>query len=225
MPGKGKTNGRRAFTDRSPIYDTTLVAAETHRAFEKLHEELYEEYSPVGITEEHLVQRLAFLFLERDRLFRYLQFQMEDRQNELKRQFPAAQATKRFKSQAHEAQQAKFLKEAQQYLDEVEGITTGKPKQIPPEKYRSPDELFDKIAALPDRPSNGRELFSKLVEEFSILERHEQFERIDVTIDRTIKRLMQLKTMKQMHRQLEPKVIAPSQNKKSSAASGVVDNN
>ena len=84
MPGKGKTNGRRAFTDRSPIYDTTLIAAETHRAFEKLHEELYLEYSPVGITEEHLVQRLAFLFLERDRLFRYLQFQIEDRQNELK---------------------------------------------------------------------------------------------------------------------------------------------
>jgi hypothetical protein len=205
MPGKGETNGRRAFTDRSPIYDTTLIAAETHRAFEKLHEELYEEYSPVGITEEHLVQRLAFLFLERDRLFRYLQFQIEDRQNELKGQFPAAQATKQFKSKAHEAQQAKFLKEAQEYLDEAEGITTGN------------DELFDKIAALPDRPSNGRELFSKLVEEFSILERHEQFEKIDVTIDRTIKRLMQLKTMKQMHWQLEPKVIASSsQNKKNS---------
>ena len=111
------------------------------------------------------------------------------------------------------------MKEAQEYLDEAEGISIGKPKQIPPEKYRNPDELFDKIAALPDRPSHGRELFSKLVEEFSILERHEQFEKIDVTIDRTIKRLMQLKTMKQMHRQLEPKVIAPSQNKKSSGAS------
>ena len=44
-----------------------------------------------------------------------------------------------------------------------------------------------------------------------------QLEQIDVAIDRTIKRLMQLKTMKQMFRQLEPKVISTSQNKMSSA--------
>jgi hypothetical protein len=217
MPRKGKTDGWRAFVDRSPIYDTTLIAAETHRAFENLHKELYEEYSPVGITEEHLVQRLAFLYLERGRLYRYLQFQMEDRQYELKRQFPAAQSTKRMKSQALEARQAQDLKVVKEYLDEAEGISIEKPKQIPPQKYRNPAELFDHIAALPDKPSNGRELLSKLIEEFPIVERHKQLEQIDATTDRTIKRLMQLKTMKQMFRQLEPRVIASSSpNKKSS---------
>ena len=97
MSEKHRTEGKPAFVDRAPIYDTTLIAAETHQSFEDLHEQLYEEYSPVGITEEHLVQRLAFLFWERDRLYRYLQFQMEDRQYELKREFPAAQAIKRMK--------------------------------------------------------------------------------------------------------------------------------
>jgi hypothetical protein len=217
MPGKGKTDGWRAFIDRSPIYDTTLIAAETHRAFEDLHKELYEEYSPIDITEEHLVQRLAFLFLERGRLYRYLQFQMEDRQNVLKRQFPAAQAIKRMKSQALKARQAQDLKAVKEHLDEADGITTEKPKQISRAKYRNPDEFFDYTAALPDRPSNGRELFSKLVEEFPIVERHKQLEQIDVTIDRTIKRLMQLKTMKQMFRQLEPKVIASSSQNKTSS--------
>ena len=34
-----------------------------------------------------------------------------------------------------------------------------------------------------------------------------RIERLDVMIERTIKRLMQLKTMKQMHGRLEPKLI------------------
>jgi hypothetical protein len=46
-----------------------------------------------------------------------------------------------------------------------------------------------------------------LVEEFPITDRLKQLEQIDVVIDRTIKRLMQFKTMKQMFRQLEPKEV------------------
>ena len=144
MPRKGKTDGWRAFVDRSPIYDTTLIAAETHRAFENLHKELYEEYSPVGITEEHLVQRLAFLYLERGRLYRYLQFQIEDRQNELKGQFPAAQATKRFKSQAHEAQQAKFLKEAQEYSTRQRASASRNPSKFLPRSTVIPTSFLTK---------------------------------------------------------------------------------
>jgi hypothetical protein len=46
-----------------------------------------------------------------------------------------------------------------------------------------------------------------LVEEFPITDRLKQLEQTDVVIDRTIKRLMQFKTMKQMFRQLEPKEV------------------
>ena len=209
MPGKGKTAGWSAFRDRAPIYEMIILPGETHEAFEALHKELYEEYSPIDITEERLVQRLASLYWERDRLDRYMQFKLESRQAELGRQIPAAQATERIKSQAREAQQAHILKEVKEYLDEAEGITTEKRKKILPEQYRNADELFEYIAELPDRPTNGRELFLKLLEEFSIIERHKQLEQMDATIDRTIKRLMQLKTMKQMFRQLEPKQIEP----------------
>jgi hypothetical protein len=217
MSEKYKTKGKRGFVDRAPIYDTTLIAAETHQSFERLHEELYEEYSPVGITEEHLVQRLAFLFLERSRLYRYLQFKMEDRQQELQRQFPAAQSIKRMKSKVRKAHQAALLSEAEEYLDEAEGITTQKTKKVFPANHLDSGGFLEH---LPDRPTNGRELFSKLVEEFPIVERLKQLEQIDVAIDRTIKRLMQLKTMKQMYRQLEPtqvehKVIEQPKNKDS----------
>jgi hypothetical protein len=215
MPGKDKTSGWRAFRDRAPIYETTMIPAETHRAFEDLHRELYEEFSPVGITEERLVQRLAVLNLERDRLYRYTQFKMEIRQAEIKRQVPFAQPIKKLKSRAVEYQIAKIAKE-------VEDVAAEKSKQSPPEKLRDPErrtnDFLEHIASLPDvGPVHDHEIFFELVEEFPIIERLKQLEQIDVAIDRTIKRLMQLKTMKQMFRQLEPKVISTSQNKMSSA--------
>jgi hypothetical protein len=48
----------------------------------------------------------------------------------------------------------------------------------------------------------------------------DRIERLDAMIDRTIKRLMQLKTMKQMYRQLEPKLIDVSAKKNLPAPGG-----
>ena len=48
----------------------------------------------------------------------------------------------------------------------------------------------------------------------------DRIERLDAMIDRTIKRLMQLKTMKQMHRRLEPKLIDVSATKNLPAPGG-----
>jgi hypothetical protein len=49
-----------------------------------------------------------------------------------------------------------------------------------------------------------------MVDEFPIIDRVEQFEKIDVMIDRTIKRFINVKTMKQMYRQAEPRLISRS---------------
>jgi hypothetical protein len=214
MPRKGKSSGWEKFRDRAAIYETTMIPAETHRTFEDLHRELYEEFSPVGITEERLVQRLAILNLERDRLYRYTQLKMEIRQAEINRQVPHAKFIKGVKSRAVEFQTAKIIKE-------IEKLNSEKSKQSPPEKLGDPErrtnDFLEEMASLPFGPVDGRDIFFKLLEEFPIIERLKQLEQIDVAIDRTIKRLMQLKTMKQMFRQLEPKVISTSQNKKSSA--------
>ena len=139
-------NGRLVciYRDRAPIYEMIILPGETHEAFEGLHKELYDEYSPNDITEDRLVHRLASLYWERDRLDRYMQFKLESRQAELSRQIPAAQSTKRIKTQALEAQKAQILKEVKEYLDEAEGITTEKAKQAPTEKYhRDPREDFE----------------------------------------------------------------------------------
>jgi len=216
MPGKGKASGWEAFRDRAGIVETTMIPGETHRAFEALHRELYDEFLPVGTMEERLIQRLAVLNWERDRLYRSIQFKMEMRQGELNRQVPHAQTIAKLKSRA---QNARISREVEAFLSEHEDAATQ--KQSPPEKYRDPkmadSDFIERLASLEIGPINGRDIFFKLIEEFPIIERIKQLEQIDVAIDRTIKRFMQAKTMKQMYRQLEPKVISILQDKKGSA--------
>ena len=216
MPGKGKASGWEAFRDRAEIVETTMIPGETHRAFEALHRELYDEFLPVGTMEERLIQRLAVLNWERDRLYRSIQFKMEMRQGELNRQVPHAQTIAKLKSRA---QNARISREVEAFLSEHEDAATQ--KQSPPEKYRDPkmadSDFIERLASLEIGPINGRDIFFKLIEEFPIIERIKQLEQIDVAIDRTIKRFMQAKTMKQMYRQLEPKVISILQDKKGSA--------
>jgi len=193
-----------------------MIPGETHRAFEALHRELYDEFLPVGTMEERLIQRLAVLNWERDRLYRSIQFKMEMRQGELNRQVPHAQTIAKLKSCA---QNARISREVEAFLSEHEDAATQ--KQSPPEKYRDPkmadSDFIERLASLEIGPINGRDIFFKLIEEFPIIERIKQLEQIDVAIDRTIKRFMQAKTMKQMYRQLEPKVISILQDKKGSA--------
>ena len=195
-----------------------MIPGETHRAFEALHRELYDEFLPVGTMEERLIQRLAVLNWERDRLYRSIQFKMEMRmrQGELNRQVPHAQTIAKLKSRA---QNARISREVEAFLSEHEDAATQ--KQSPPEKYRDPkmadSDFIERLASLEIGPINGRDIFFKLIEEFPIIERIKQLEQIDVAIDRTIKRFMQAKTMKQMYRQLEPKVISILQDKKGSA--------
>lgn len=225
MPGKRKTSGWDAYRDRAGICSTTMIPTETRRAFEDLHRELYEEFLPVGTTEEGLIRRLADLTWERDRLYRYLQFKMEIRKAELSDQVPRAQFFADLKSDAIEIRNAKIMEEVERFFSKVEDIANG--KQSPPEKcqqsqnWRDPKipgkEIVEGLASLEIGPINDRDIFFKLVEEFPIIERLKQFEQIDVAIDRTIKRFIQVKTMKQMYRQLEPKVISISQDKKISA--------
>ena len=217
MPGKGKTSGWEAFRDRAEIFETTMIAAEKHQEFETLLRELYEEFFPDGKTEEDLVNRLAVLHWERRRLYRSEQVKMEIRQAELNRQLPYAQ------SHAIDFKRAKLVKEFLSGADdaphEVDDTIEKEPiLEKDRDRNTSGNDFLEEMASLPEvGPANGRDIFLKLVEEFPIIERLKQLEQIDVVIDRTIKRLMQVKTMKQIFRHAEPKVISASQEKKALA--------
>jgi hypothetical protein len=144
---------------------------------------------------------------------------MEIRQSELNRQLPYAQSIAGIKSRAIEIKFARIIEEGKKLLSEFDAaaqeLDDAAPKESIPEKYRDPkmsgNAFLEEIASLPDvGPTNGRDIFLKMVDEFPIIERLEQFEKIDVMIDRTIKRFMQVKTMKQMVRRAEPKLISRS---------------
>jgi hypothetical protein len=216
MPSKN--SGSKSFMDRSSIYDmVTIVSEQSYRAFEDILTELYEEHSPVGITEEEHIRRLAVLFWERDELCRFFRFRMEIRQAELNSQLPYAQSIARVKSRAIELNKAKNVEEGKKFFSELDAAAQeGNDATLKAiEKYRNPkmsgNSVVEQIASLPDvGPANGRDIFLKMAEEFPVIERLEQFEKIDVMIDRTIKRFMMTKTMKQLYRQAEPKVISRS---------------
>jgi hypothetical protein len=219
MRNKGNVSGWEAFGPRARIFDTTMIPAENHRDFENRLRDLYEEFFPAGPTEEDLVERLAVLRWERDRVYRYEQMKMEKRQAELNSLVEFANFDRKLRSLVPEFQKARTVKEVEGLLSELEdaGIQIG--KQWPLEKCDDPEKWGRIIAeglTLPPyhEEFHGRDVFFKLVEEFPIIERLERLERIDVMIDRTIKRLLQLKTMKQMHRELEPKVMTISEPKR-----------
>ena len=73
--------------------------------------------------------------------------------------------------------------------------------------------IAEGLATLPDLIGDPAQQMLLLQEEFPALERLHKLEQFDAKIDRTITRLMRVKTMKQMHRQLEPKVIPISQKR------------
>jgi hypothetical protein len=214
MPSK---TGWESFRDRTSIYDLmTFVPRKSGRAFENILKKLYEEFSPVDISEEELVQRLAVLYFERDQLRLYFQFKIEIRQAELNREVPRAQSIAGLKSRAIQLRDAKILKEVQEYISEVEdgAIQKPSPRDHLVTRTTPANDTIEYLTSLEVPPSNGRDIFIKINEEFPIDARIEKLEKIDVIIDRTIKRLMQLKAMKQMHRELEPKVISIAQDKR-----------
>jgi hypothetical protein len=166
MPSKGTANDWKSFRDRSSIYDmVTFITEQSERTFEDILRGLYEEYSPVGITEEELIRRLATLFWEREELCRFFRFKMEIRLAELNSQLPYAQFIARVKSRAIEFKKAKNIEEGKKFFSELDAAgqegDDAALKWI--EEYRSPEmsgnSVFEQIVSLPDvGPANGRDL-------------------------------------------------------------------
>ena len=62
---------------------------------------------------------------------------------------------------------------------------------------------------IPDCYENGEQFVQGL--DLDFMDKHlERVERLDAMIERTVKRLMNIKAMKQIHQALEPKQASPS---------------
>jgi predicted house-cleaning noncanonical NTP pyrophosphatase (MazG superfamily) len=68
-------------------------------------------------------------------------------------------------------------------------------------------KMREDLALLTEKRHEGPDEFVKVFNLDTFDDDLARIERLDAMFDRTIKRLMQVKTMKQMHARLEPKLI------------------
>jgi hypothetical protein len=212
MPDKERISGGWvAFKNRARIYDIALLPGETYEQFEELLKDHYEEFMPDGTTEEHKVRHLATLRWERDRLDRSQQLSMLLRQHELISAYPFLQDLRKLTARASEFQKAKSAEDVERLLSELHSVladgirVTCQLDNYEPERWGN--VIAEALTTLDIEEIDRVSLLLKLQADFPVLDRVLKLDRIDILIDRTIKSLMQLKAVKQMYRQLEPKMI------------------
>jgi hypothetical protein len=219
MLRKVEISGWEAFRDRANIYEITLLPGENLEDFEDLLKSHYEEYTPVGTTEEFLTLDIAKCRWERDRYERSQQLSMFRRQYEFMTINQLLRGIRKLRAVAPEFQAAKSAEDVEKVLSKVdEQVATFARKKWPLESSAESESwgsvIANGLATLPDLIGDPAQQMLILQEEFPALERLHKFEQFDAKIERTIKRLMQVKTMKQMYGQLEPKVLTISREKR-----------
>jgi hypothetical protein len=201
-----------------------MLWSEKYEDYESLRVELFLEFTPSGSTEEYLVQTLLDLRWRRRRLDCHEQITIQKRLDEIREENEASRHIENLRSLAAEFNEATSGEKVEAFLarlgygdfireewplQEGEDVNTWGPKiakGLLSLKSASRHEQADEFIAIVD------------LEEFDMA--LARIERLDAMINRTIKHLMQVKTMKQMHSRLEPKLINHSAIKNPPAQDG-----
>ena len=219
MLRKVEMSGWEAFRDRANIYEMTMMPSENVEDFEDLLRSHFEEFRPDGTTEEFHTREIAKWRWERDRYERSQQLLMFGRQWGFETFNQLLRGIRKLRPLAPKFQAAKSAEDVEKVLSKVdEPVATFVRGKWPLESSGQSENwgsvIAEGLATLPNVIGMDRaQQMLMLQEEFPALERLHKLEQFDAKIDRTITRLMRVKTMKQMHRQLEPKVIPISQKR------------
>ena len=193
-----------------------MLWSERHQDYEALRAGLYQEFNPSGSTEEYLVRTLVDLRWRRRRLECHEQIVIHQRLDEVRDENERSHHVDNLRAFALEFAEANSVEQVEAVLATLSPIYRNTIRNRWPFKTgEDPQQWGPKIAEglLAWKPVPRYEQADEFVK---ILDLDEfdmalaRIERLDAMIDRTIKRLMQLKTMKQMHGQLEPKLIEVS---------------
>jgi hypothetical protein len=189
-----------------------MLWSERYEDYESLRADLRLEFSPSGSTEEYLVETLLDLRWRRRRLDCYEQITIKKRLDELREENQTSRDLENVASFASEFKEANNVEKVEAVLSRLPpGYDEAVRSRCPLEEGADPAAWGSKIGEVLARvePVTRYEGADAFVEIFDLDfdEDLARIERLDAMIDRTIKRLMQLKTMKQMHCQLEPKLI------------------
>ena len=197
-----------------------LLWSEKYADYEALRVGLNLEYFPNGSSEEYLVDNLRDFLWRRKRLERHERLNLKKRLDQTRLNSEVAYHISNICAKAPDFKQATTVHQVEELLAILSPFyrSTILSRWPPPTgkdaagNDRDPDTWGAKIAAgmsswvPPDRLEDADEYLAVLdLAEFD--EALARIDRLDAMIDRTIKRLLQLKAQKQIHRQLEPKLI------------------
>ena len=201
------------------IAPEVMLWSEKYLDYEALRAGLHEEWFPQGKTEEYEVNTLLDLLWRRRRLDRYAQIKMQKRLAAVREVNETSRHIENLRSFGSEFSQAKTLEEVEALLSQLSPLYSNTIRsRWPLREGDDPNTWGSRIASglsawkPPVRHEEGDE-FIEVVDLHAFDQDLARIERLDAMIDRTIKRLMQIKTMKQVHRQLEPKLINVSVSK------------
>ena len=203
-----------------------MLWSEKYEDYESLRADLYLEFTPSGSTEEHLVQTLLDLRWRRRRLDCYERITIQKRLDKIREENETSghiENLRSFASEFNEAADAEKVEALLATLSSLYSITVR--HRWPLQTGEDPSTWGPKIAKgllawIPPKRHEQADEFIAIVDLETFDVALARIERLDAMIDRTIKRLMQIKTMKQMHSRLEPKLINLSAIKSPPAQDG-----
>jgi hypothetical protein len=203
-----------------------MLWSEKYEDYEALRAELYQEFKPSGSMEEHYVQILLDLRWRRRRLECHEKIVTQKRLDKVREVNEHSHHVDNLRSFAPAFSKAASLEEVETLLASIVPLYINTIRRDWPFKPGDdPQKWGPKIAEglLTWKPAPRHEQADEFLKILDLDESDmalNRIERIDATIDRAIKRLMQFKTMKQMHGRLEPKLIDVSANKNPPAPNG-----
>jgi hypothetical protein len=183
--------------------------------YETLQAELNEEWAPEGASERGLVGRLVALYWRRQRLERYEHLRLQQRLDEIHNKSEVSRHVQNLKNLGPQFGGAESVEAVEKILSRLSplyvDIITG---SVPQETFKnSPgwgaaiDTFLSRIN--PKDQLEGPAMFIAIVNPDSFEHEIARSERVDEAIDRTIKRLMQVKTAKQIFPKMRNAIAGP----------------
>jgi len=203
-----------------------MLWSERYEDYEALRADLYLEFTPSGSTEEYLVRTLLDLRWRRRRLDCHEQITIQKRLDEIREVNENSRHVENLRSFASEFNEADSVEKVETILSRLSPLYSNTIRgRWPLQAGEDTNTWGPKIAKglLSWKPAPRHEQADEFVEIVDLEEFDmalARIERLDAMIERTIKRLMQVKTMKQMHSRLEPKLINLSAIKNPPAQDG-----
>jgi len=179
-----------------------MLPGEKMGDYEALRAELYEEWAPEGATERGLVDRLVALYWRRQRLERYEHLRLEERLDAIYDKNEGNRHLQYLKNLAPQFVDAEGVEAVEKILSQLSPFYANLIPERNPE-CNDPARWGAAIGALlsslkPEHLLDSPAMFVAIVNPDSFECEIARSERVDEAFDRTIKRLMQVKTAKQI---------------------------